>query len=407
MTRKNEAGQALIFGVVALGLLLLGFTGLGIDIGYLRYEKRLQQSAADNAALAGAAEIPFNSSYIGTAGKHGASLDGFTDGTNNVTVTVNNPPLSGPHCCGTDASNYVEAYVAKVQPTYFMKALGVTTQTVTARAVAYWGSGVGNSCVFTLGNPGNGIQGVTVNGTPALNAPTCGIDDNGDFLTNGAKLDVTAGSIGVVGTDTNHGGGTVTPTPVTGIAPAGDPLSYLTPPCDKCIANTKLKISSDQVVSAGNYKSISITGGNVTFNPGTYVIGSDGLTINGNSTVSGSGVTFYITNGGSVTINGTTNVQFTAPTSGTYEGILFYQDQNDTSPAKINGTSSSVFQGALYFPKATLDFSGTGTTFNSGAAYTVIVSDALTVSGTATVNINSDFSGLPDGSPVHTTVLVE
>jgi hypothetical protein len=405
MTRKNEAGQALIFGVVALGLLLMGFTGLGIDIGYMRYEKRLQQTAADNAALAGAAEIPFGSSYTGPAGRHGSSLDGFTDGANNVTVTINNPPASGPH---SGDSNYVEAYVAKVQPTYFMKVLGVTSETVTARAVAYWGSGVAKSCVFTLGNPGGGIEGITINGTPTLNAPTCGIDDNGTFLTNGKKLDVNAGTIGVVGTDTNHGGGTVTCSgsttncPVTGIAPAGDPFGYLTPPA----VGTPIAFNPSNIIPGSTYTSISINGGTVNFPSGTYVVNGS-MTITGNSTVTGTGVTFYITNGGSVTINGTTNVQFTAPNSGTYAGILFYQDPNDTSAAKINGTSSSVFQGALYFPKASLDFSGTGTTFNSGAAYTVIVSDALTVSGTATVDINSDFSGLTGGSPIHTTVLVE
>jgi hypothetical protein len=405
MMRKNESGQALIFGVVALGLLLLGFTGLGIDIGYMRYEKRLQQTAADNAALAGAAEIAFGSSFALAAGKHGAALDGFTDGSNNVTVTVNNPPQSGPH---NGDSSYVEAYVAKVQPTYFMKALGVNSETVTARAVAYWGTGVGKSCVFTLGNPGNGIQGISVSGTPTLNAPTCGIDDNGTFRSNGKKLDVNAGTIGVVGTDTNNGGGTITCSgsttncPVTGIAPAGDPLAYLTPPA----VGTPVAFNPANITPGTTYSSISINGGTVNFPSGTYVVDGS-MTINGNSTVTGTGVTFYVTNGGSVTINGTTNVQFTAPTTGTYAGILFYQDPNDTSTAKINGTSSSVFQGALYFPKASLNFSGTGTTFNSGAAYTVIVSDALVVDGTATVNINSDFSSLPGGTPIHTTVLVE
>jgi hypothetical protein len=282
--------------------------------------------------------------------------------------------------------------------------LGITTQTVTARAVAFWGSGISKNCVFTLGSPGSGPEGITASGDPTLNAPTCGIDDNGDFNTAGGAQ-ITAGSIGIAGADTNDNG--ATPKPIKGIAPAGDPLSYLTPPCETCDANTNLRISSDKTVSAGNYKSISITDGNVTFNSGIYVIGSGGLTINGDATVTGTGVTFYITNGGSVTINGTTNVKFSAPTSGSYEGILFYQDRNDTSPAKINGTSSSSFQGALYFPNALLDFGGTDATFNSSADYTVIVSRALNVSGTAAININSDFSGLADGSPIHSTVLVE
>ena len=55
MTRNKEAGQALIAALAALGIVLLGFAGLGIDIGYMRYEKRLQQTAADAAAIAGAA----------------------------------------------------------------------------------------------------------------------------------------------------------------------------------------------------------------------------------------------------------------------------------------------------------------------------------------------------------------
>ena len=58
LRNKRQAGQALVaatFGLVAL----LGATGLAIDMGYLRYQKLLQQSAADSAALAGAAEIGF------------------------------------------------------------------------------------------------------------------------------------------------------------------------------------------------------------------------------------------------------------------------------------------------------------------------------------------------------------
>ena len=414
MTRKRESGQALVFGVAALGIALLGFAGLGIDIGYMRYEKRLQQTAADDAAIAGAVELRYGGAGITTAADDASAKNGFTNGASGVTVTVNHPPATGPHA----DVNHVEVLVAKVQPTFFMRVMGISTETVTARAVATLKTGTADSCVYTLGNPGSGIQGITVNGTPTLNAPTCGIDDNGNFLSNGSKLDVNAGTIGVVGSDTNHGGGTVTcggsttNCPVTGIAPAGDPLSYLTAP-----ASGSAGTCSATSCTAGTYSSISINGGTVTLQPGTYIVNGN-LTINGNANVTGTGVTFYITNGGSVTINGTGSVQLTAPTTGTYAGILFYQDPSDTSAAKVNGTSTSFFQGSLYFPKASLDFSGTATTgvcpngttangFNGCAAYTIIVSDALTVSGNTTVNINSDYSSLPGGNPIKNAVLVE
>jgi uncharacterized membrane protein len=50
MTRNNERGQALAITALAVTL-LMGFAGLAVDIGALRYQKRLQQSAADAAAI--------------------------------------------------------------------------------------------------------------------------------------------------------------------------------------------------------------------------------------------------------------------------------------------------------------------------------------------------------------------
>ena len=49
---------------------------------------------------------------------------------------------------------------------------------------------------------------------------------------------------------------------------------------------------------------------------------------------------------------------------------------------------------------ADLDFSGTSS-FNNGAAYTVIVVDQLLISGGAYVNLNSNYSGLANnGGPL-------
>ena len=123
MTRKNQSGQALIAAVVGLGILLMGFAGLGIDMGYLRYEKRLLQTAADGAAIAGASELLYGTSGVTAAANHDATSNGFLAATANVNqcppsapatdvgsvaVTVNNPPCSGPH---NGDAKYVEVYV--------------------------------------------------------------------------------------------------------------------------------------------------------------------------------------------------------------------------------------------------------------------------------------------------------
>src|ERR1700733_13915479 len=84
MRRKSEAGQALI--LTALGLtVLMGFAGLGIDMGVMRYEKRLQQTAADAAALAGASNLAPNTG-VSIGGQNAAAANGFTDNGGGTTA---------------------------------------------------------------------------------------------------------------------------------------------------------------------------------------------------------------------------------------------------------------------------------------------------------------------------------
>src|SRR5262249_46012810 len=72
----------------------------------------------------------------------------------------------------------------------------------------------------------------------------------------------------------------------------------------------------------------------VTFNPGTYILngnsGNYALSLQNSSHVTGAHVTFFITGQyghtiGAVQCTGATVVNLSAPTSGTYEGMLFVQ----------------------------------------------------------------------------------
>jgi uncharacterized membrane protein len=77
-------------------LMLLGAMGLAFDVGYLEYTQRQMQTAADAAAQGGAQEIVRgNSTGVVAAADADATSNGFTSGTNSVTVTINNPPQTG------------------------------------------------------------------------------------------------------------------------------------------------------------------------------------------------------------------------------------------------------------------------------------------------------------------------
>jgi hypothetical protein len=165
-----------------------------------------------------------------------------------------------------------------------------------------------------------------------------------------------------------------------------------------------IKINSTDVVNfpAGTY----IVNGDFTINAGAIVCNQTGAgcAVNG---ADNAGVTFYITNGGTLKINGGADVELSAPNSGKYAGMLFYQDPSDTSKAIIDGNSNSYYQGGLYFPGAELDFGGTSLT-NAKAAYTLIVVDNLKVNGTATLHLDSNYTSLPGGvSIIENARLVE
>lgn len=396
----RQSGQALVaatFGLVTL----VGATGLAIDMGYLRYAKRLQQSAADSAAIAGAAEL--SSGLWSGAAKQDSHLNGFTDGLNNVSVAVTTTTFNGKQA--------IQVQIASLQPTFFMRIFGVNSASLNATATAIMGAnGLGNCLYITSRTAG----GITTNGAASINAPNCGIIDNDDLTKNGSGH-ITAASIGVAGSINTRGSGAVTPAPVPNIVPAADPLSFLANPAPAggCrsgqVANGNKGNpgpggGSPVDLFAGFYcGGIDVSGNkDVTFHPGTYYVSGD-FSLTGTGTVTGNGVTFYITNGGRLSFSGNQTIRFSAPTNGTYAGILFFQNKADTSGATLNGTNTSRFQGALYFPNAPLTINGAG---GATAAYTIVVARSLTLNG-GTLNLAANYSSLGNGSPIKNAVLVE
>src|SRR5260221_5046504 len=200
MKFNKQSGQVLV-GVAVVMVVLCGFAGLAIDMGTLRYQKRLQQTAADSGAVAGAQNLQFGSG-VTTGARGAATQNGYTDNNSGagcvggavgcISVAVNNPPSTGPHSSGTlDAAKYVEVIVTEVQPTYFMQIFGVSSKPVTARAVATnISGGTTSNCLYTLGPPTNAITGIDAQGSAGLNAPNCGISDNGNLDTTGNNYTV-------------------------------------------------------------------------------------------------------------------------------------------------------------------------------------------------------------------------
>ncbi len=97
----DENGQTLVF--VALSMtLLLGFLGFATDVGTLFYAKRQIQTAADAAAIAGAAELNYGNML--TAARDAATQNRVTNGSGGSVVTATNPPVYGIYQGNWDTS---------------------------------------------------------------------------------------------------------------------------------------------------------------------------------------------------------------------------------------------------------------------------------------------------------------
>jgi hypothetical protein len=126
------------------------------------------------------------------------------------------------------------------------------------------------------------------------------------------------------------------------------------------------------------------------------VIENGGIVWN-NGTVTGSGVTFFLTANptsqyGGVSISGNDNVTLSAPTSGPYHGILFYQDRSIPSTgvtSTFEGGSGMALTGSLYFPTTAITYTGGSST---APTTTGLVADTITFKG------NSYFATDPNGA---------
>ncbi len=383
-------------------LILVGFLGLAIDAAYLEWVKTRMQTAADAAALGGVQELKMNgAASVVSAARGDAALNGFTNGQNNVTVTVNNPPSSG---YSTTDSTGVEVIIAARISTFFMGAVGAPSVSLQARAVAR--QATGTTCVVAL-DPSAAGAFTAANGSNVQIA--CGVmvdSSSSTAFSESGGTTVTASSIWVTGGSSITGNSHATPTPSTGIAGMSDPLASVpAPSVGACnYTNTVVGGGLTKTLTPGVYcNGINLgNGAHITFSSGTYILKGGGLIIQGGVTVTGSGVTFYNTSGGGYSYqpfnfsNGAT-VTLSAPTTGSLAGILLFQDRSIVSSATNDflGGTTNVLNGALYFPTTPVAYSG-GT--NVSGSYTIVV--AKTISFQGGCKVNNDYSSLPGGNPV-------
>ncbi len=389
----DSSGAVLIYTGFALAV-LLGFGGLAVDAGMWYATKRSAQSAADAAAIAGALEVARGSpsTTVQTKAKDDAERNGYS-ATSGATITINNPPTSGP---SAGVASAVEAIVQQPVPGFLSSILHDQPVTVAARAVAR--GYVAESCVYVM-DP-SAAAALSVAGTATVNMD-CGAQVNSDSPTAIDQVGSSCMTATQIATAGGASGTCLNPQPDEDMPQTEDPFSYLVPPAaaaGPCDYTSLVSVTSPTTLNPGNYCGGLKIESDVTFNPGEYVLNGQGLQIQGNSTVIGDEVSFYFpssvtgydppgpTPPRSIYIAGTTDVQLSAPTSGDYQGVLFYHDPtaNPNIELVMQGGSDMDLTGIIYAKNNHARFAGGTTGVDS---WVVIAVDTLEFTG------NSDISG--------------
>lgn len=424
-SKESQRGQ--VVPLVALCLAaLMGFAAFAVDLGYLRYQQRVQQYAADAAAIQAGWQLqtlasspspsqcgdpsqPGSPTVVCSAGQTAAGKNSFTSPSNCVSTTttcvsINFPPASGAYQGDTAA---VEAIVSVKQPAFFSRIFGSSSNTVATRAVALVRGNSNGPCIYTL------TQNLVVNAGAQINAP-CGILVGKDLQASSATT-MNVPSIGTVG-HIQCGPCTGSTVQAAGIIPFADPC----PTIPGCVAITATypdgqtpgqgplpsgcsAISGTPTsLSPGCFSNSKVTLGDVNLTPGLYVFQGDFTANNVTCTTCNSttnGVTLVIggktnLNGATTTLNAPPGGQGPAPVSVTaagVPGIVIYETGagNCTNP---QNSFAGTLNGMIYAPTCQFNV-------NAGSTMTLqfLVVDQMEANGIVLTVPNTGSPGIPQG----------
>lgn len=374
----GEAGQAAVLMALMMSTLLLA-VGLSVDTGQVLSARRTMREAADAGAYGGALVL-----YQG-----GATAQALSAATTDVnanqlpggtTVTVNSPPLSGAFVADP---RYVEVILDTQVRTMLMPSQ-LTTVRVSAVAgtapynLPYAVMAIDQSATNSaLQVSSNGSVGITGGGIMVNSSGGSAANNNGGTVSvpDGFYTDVVGSAAGTF------------PNLRTGRSIAPDPFAGYTKPTTTGLS-TYAPACAPSVNQPGIYTTKFSSNCAYVLAPGTFIFKGGGIDLEGNSSLctgsscstptAAGGVFLFLTkssypaSGGTCAtfkLAGNNATTLSAPTTGTYAGMLLYQDGVCTGDLQIGGNGSISATGTIYAPAATV--SGNGN--NSAVAVTQIV----------------------------------
>jgi Flp pilus assembly protein TadG len=386
--RDKRGTIAVVFAVSLVPV--LGLTGAAVDYTRATQTRGKLQAAADAAAIAALTMKASSSTQRQTNGTAVFRANQPAGVTSNVSVTATNK----------EATVRASSSVA----TSFLRVLKIPSIAVASYAHTVRTKEGPPPCVMALNKTASAA--IDLSGSAQFVGKNCVLHANssatGAISVSGSSS-MKADGYCAVGTVSSYYA--LSPEPENNCDPLDDPYATLGPPsdtsCKQSTTNVAVQPGQTKTLQPGVYCGGLTLKGDVTLNPGLYVIKDGSLTLNSQGTITGNGVTFYLmgTNAG-FDITAGSNLALSAMTAGDYRGLLLVQDRNSNvgSASKLNGNSGTVLTGAIYIPTQTVRMNGSGT-FGQASPFMPLIADKVIITGNATAYTDATNINLPAPLP--------
>jgi hypothetical protein len=245
------------------------------------------------------------------------------------------------------------------------------------------------ACVLAL-DP-HASSSVKIQGSTQVTLTGCVIASNSDASDSiyrggsaklAAKCVLTSG--GTVGLESNSSSSLDCDAPLEDQYPSLDPLADVNPP----------PYTGCQSVPGGKTKTLSpgtycnkTWSGDITLEPGVYILRGGQIKLGGNGRLVGHGVTIFLMDGAEFQSNANEVVQLSPSDHEPYAGITIYQERGNTSPLSLNGGSGSELSGFIYAPSAHIFYAGNASMSGAGDCIRIV---GKTIELTGNSNVSAD-----------------
>lgn len=368
--RNKDGVIGPLFGLLALAVFAL--PGAALDLGRAISARYELQTAADAAAVTGAREV----AYAGADAQQSASVS-FSQNMVYQPAGQVTPSI-------VVEGNQVSVDAATEVPTTVLRLFGINSLpvSVTARAeIAYetvtTPSEGGNVCILLMDDFKH--QSLLLNGSMWASAPDCEVHvksrrtSEAVMVNSNVHFDVKKTCM-EGGVRVNGGGNGVVGPLEESCQTADDPFASRVPvpTAGSCKASQNFNGNAAYLTPGTYCGNWNFNGNikNIYLSPGLYYFNNARWTFNGK--LHGDEVTIYYADSNSyMQLNGQGTIDVTAPLSGTYEGLLIYENPTIQTKTRItiNGGQDAKMRGLVYLPSRDMTWNG-----NSG-----VDGDALTM----------------------------